>query len=260
MSVSFRATMNQLQNWVRALFQGLIVLAAMALTATSVAAAFAIIPWPEINITFSGQPIANAGIWAQLTLNALLLALIFTLPANLRMARLERSHRSFAVGMEDVAPAYRIAHAADRTGVFALSGEFETIRARFDHLRQHPDLGQMEPELLHLAAQMSFLSRDLARTYSDDKVARARIFLTQRQQEAHALTDRISAARRTCDELRRWLADIEADERKAQQQIRRLDADLKEILPTLGYDFDHEDATPANVVALNKPGGNVKPA
>ena len=156
--------------------------------------------------------------------------------------------------MEDVARAYRIAHAADRTGVFALSAEFESMRARFDHLRQHPDLGELEPAMLHLAAEMSFLSRDLARTYSDDKVGRARIFLKQRQEEAHAMADRIAAARRTCDELRRWLADVEAEERTAHHQIRRLEADLKEILPTRGYDFDHEDIAPANVVSLSKPG------
>jgi predicted nucleic acid-binding Zn-ribbon protein len=183
-----------------------------------------------------------------------MLALVFYLPTHLRVGRLERSHRSFAVGMEDVARAYRIAHAADRTGVFALSAEFESMRARFDHLRQHPDLGALEPELLHLAAEMSFLSRDLARTYSDEKVGRARLFLKQRQEEAHDLSDRIAAARRTCDELRRWLTDVEAEERTSHQQLRRLEADLREILPTLGYDFDHEDLAPANVVSLSKPG------
>ena len=54
--------------------------------------------------------------------------------------------------------------------------------------------------------------------------------------------------------IRRWLNDVEAEERAAQIQIRRLEADLKEILPTLGYDFDHEDLREANVVALPKPG------
>jgi len=95
-------------------------------------------------------------------------------------------------------------------------------------------------------------TRDLARAYSDDKVNRARMFLRQRQEEAHALTDRLAIARRTCDELRRWLTDIEAEERTAQQQIRRLEADLKEILPTLGYAFDMPEPQDANVVALSK--------
>lgn len=233
--------------------QGAVVLLAAGLVAASLAAAFGLIPWPQLALFFGGQAVPMAGMWLQLGLTALAVLLLFYLPANLRMARLERSHRSFAMGMEDVARAYRLAHAADRAGVFSLSAEFDAMRARMEHLRSHPDLAHLEPELLQLAAQMSHETRDLARTYSDDKVARARMFLTQRQEEVQALTDRLSLARRTCDELRRWLTDIEADERQAQLQLRRLEADLKEILPGLGYDFDHEEAREANVVALPKP-------
>ncbi len=224
------------------------------LTASCLAAARGALPWPDLPVNFGGVPVANAGMWVQLGLTVLVVALTFFLPANARMAGLERSHRSFAMGMQDVAQAYRIAHAADRDGAFALSGEFDAMRARLEHLRDHPDLGHLEPELLQLAAQMSHETRELARTYSDDKVNRARLFLKQRQEEAVALTDRLAAARRTCDELRRWLADIEAEERIAQVQIRRLEADLKEILPTLGYDFDHSEPSDANVVSLPKPG------
>ncbi|MFC2968339.1 hypothetical protein [Acidimangrovimonas pyrenivorans] len=65
------------------------------------------------------------------------------------------------------------AHGGDREGVFALSSEFDSMRERLTHLRKHPDLSGLEPELLELAAQMSHLSRDLARVYSDEKVARA---------------------------------------------------------------------------------------
>ena len=68
-------------------------------------------------------------------------------------------------------------------------------------------------------------------------MACAKGLLKQRQEEVQALTDRLAIARRT-----------------AQTQIRRLEADLKEILPVLGYDFDHEDIRDANVVALRKPG------
>ena len=192
--------------------------------------------------------------WLQLGLTALLLLLLFFLPGNLRISRLERSHRSFAMGMEDVARAYATAHAADRRGVFALSSEFDAMRARMDHLRQHPDLRHLEPELLQLAAQMSFETRELAQTYSDEKVARAKGFLKQRQEEVQALTDRLAMARHTCDELKRWLVDVEAEERAAQVQIRRLEADMKEILPALGYDFDLEDHREPNVVQLPKPG------
>ncbi len=127
------------------------------------------------------------------------------------------------------------------------------MRARLEHLRAHPDLAHLEPELLQLAAQLSLATRDLARAYSDDKVSRARLFLKQRQEEAQALTDRLAIARHLCDELRRWLTDIEAEEQQAQIQIRRPEADLKEILPTLGYSFDQPETTDANVVALPKP-------
>ena len=50
------------------------------------------------------------------------------------------------------------------------------------------------------------------------------------------------------------MGDVQAEEMQAQKQMKRLEADLKEILPTLGYDFDLEDHRDANVVALAKPG------
>ncbi len=235
------------------LAQGLLIAATILLTSCSALALVGWLPWPQIALSFGAGPVADAGMWLQLGVTALALLLLFYLPANARMSRLERSHRSFAVGIEDVAHAYRSAHAADRAGVFALSGEFDAIRARMEHLREHPDLQHMEPELLQLAAQMSHETRELARAYSDDKVARAKMFLRQRQEEVQALTDRISTARRTCDELRRWMQDIDTEERIAQVQLRRLEADLKEILPTLGYDIDLDDVRDANVVPLPKP-------
>lgn len=241
------------QETLQVLAQGVIVLVATALVGATLAAAFGLLPWPQIALFFGGTAVPQAGMWLQIGLTALVVMLVFFLPSNLRMGRLERSHRSFAMGMEDVSRAYRQAHAADRAGVFALSAEFDAMRARMEHLRAHPDFQHLEPELLQLAAQMSHETRDLARAYSDEKVNRAKTFLKQRQEEVQALTDRLSIARRTCDELRRWLTDIEAEERQAQVQIKRLEADLKEILPTLGYDFDHDEIRDANVVALPKP-------
>ncbi|MDR7124945.1 DNA repair protein [Pseudotabrizicola sp. 4114] len=241
--------LSVLQN----LAQAVVLAVAVGLVGASVIAAIGWMPWPQIAVSLGGTPVAQAGMWAQLTLTLLALLLLIYLPANARMARLERSHRSFAMGIEDVARAYRLAHASDRAGVFALSAEFDSVRARMEHLRNHPDLGHLEPELLQMAAQMSHETRDLARAYSDEKVARARLFLRQRQEEVHALTDRLAAARLTCDELRRWMQDVDREERQAQTQLRRLEADLKEILPTLGYDFDIEDARDVNVVSLPKP-------
>jgi hypothetical protein len=254
MSSGVLSALRSAQHIAQQVVQTAIVGLALGLVAATLAAAFGALPWPDLALSYGGHPALNAGMWAQIALTVLFVALTFYLPANLRMARLERSHRSFAVGMQDVSQAYRMAHAADRAGVFALSGEFDAMRDRLEHLRQHPDLAHLEPELLQLAAQMSLETRDLARAYSDEKVNRAKVFLKQRQEEAHALTERLSIARRTCDDLRRWLHDIEAEERAAQTQIKRLEADLKEILPTLGYDFDHSEPQDANVVSLPKPG------
>lgn len=232
--------------------QAAIVMLTLGLIAASVMAALGWLPWPTLYLSFGTAALPDAGMWVQLGLTLLFVALCFYLPANSRMARLEATHRSFAMGVEDVSRAYRQAHAADRAGVFSLSSEFDSVRARMEHLRNHPDFGHLEPELLQLAAQMSHETRELARAYSDVKVARARSFLAQRQEEVQGLTDRLAIARRTCDELKRWSTDIDAEERQAQVQLRRLEADLKEILPGLGYSVDFEDRGEGNVVALPK--------
>jgi hypothetical protein len=249
LSGNLRVALRALQS----VAHGLVILLTLCLIAASSFAALGVLPWPRLSLGFGASELPNAGMWAQLGLTAFSALLCLFLPANTRMARLERSHRTFAMGLEDVAHAYRIAHAADRAGVFALSAEFENMRARLNHLRQHPDLAHLEPELLQLAAAMSFQTRDLARTYSDARVSRARDFLRQRQEEVQALTDRITLARQTTDELRRWLTDIEAEERLAEQQIKRLEADLREILPQLGYALEVDDPRDATVVQLPKP-------
>jgi hypothetical protein len=249
--MAYHEPLRRARDLLQTLGQVVVVGLALALAAASLAAAFGLIPWPQIALFFGGQALPQAGMWLQLGLTALLIMLTFYLPANARMARLERSHRSFAMGMQDVAQAYRQAHAADRAGVFALSGEFESMRARMEHLRKHPDFQHLEPELLQLAAQMSLETRDLARAYSDIKVNRAKDFLRQRQQEIDHLTERLGLARTICDELRRWSTDLQAEELQAQAQLKRLEADLKEILPQLGYDID--EIRDANVVSLPKP-------
>lgn len=228
-------------------FGGIVAITAFLCLATLLAA-FGQMPWPALSLGWGAVPLPAAGMWVQIGLTLLMLCVCFFIPANARMARLEKTHRSFQIGMEDVKRAYSLAHAADRTGVFSLSTEFEAMRQRMELLRKHPDLTQIEPELLELAAQMSYQSRDLARAYSDEKVGRARAFLTARQSDAELLADRIRLARMTCDELRRWLTDVEVEERRNHAQIRRLEADLREILPALGYDFD--EPREANVVSL----------
>ena len=213
-------------------------------------AALGLVPWLSIPAQIGDTPIAHFGIWVQLALAALGLILMLYLPSAARVARLENSHRKFHVAMEDVARAYRAAHEIDRSGAFALSGEFDAMRERLTHLRRHPDLGGLEPELLELAAQMSLQSRDLARIYSDKKISRAKTFLEQRQQEADKLSAQIKLARNTCDELRTWLTDVETEEREVNAQFKLLERDLRDILPSLGYEL--EDGAQPNVVPMPK--------
>ena len=52
----------------------------------------------------------------------------------------------------------------------------------------------------------------------------------------------------------RSLTDIEAEERQAETQIKRLEADLREILPQIGYAMEAEESRDATVVQLPKPG------
>ncbi len=229
----------------------LLVVLAIGLSLLSLMASFGLMPWLDVQAGFGGQSFAHAGMALQLLFTALTLALCFFLPASTRVLRLEASHRNFQISMQDVAQAYAIAHREDREGSFSLSGEFDATRERIGLLRKHPDLSLLEPALLEVAAQMSLQSHELARVYSDEKVQRAKEFLRHRQQEVALFRDRMVLAQYACTELKHWLQDIEADEKVAQSQLERLERDLREVLPNLGYDF--EDA--ANVVQMP-----VKPA
>ncbi len=221
--------------------------------AMTLGAVFGLMPWVEIPLQIGGLAPEYTGKALQGLLLLMLVALCLILPSLRRIAALEMGHRSFRISLDDVARAYRIAHAADRAGVFALSAEFESIRQRMEVLRRHPDLGDLEPELLELASVMSHQSRDLARVYSDNKVDRARRFLRQRQEEVDALAERLKLARQLVAELRTWLTDVEAEERQAQVQIKRLEADLRELLPALGFDLAEPARGDGNVVSLPKP-------
>lgn len=214
-------------------------------------AAIGVWPWLGLELSLGEAAIESAGRYVQIGLMAFSVGLCVFLPANARIMKLERSHRKFSVDMNDIARAYQISHDADRKGVFALSKEFDSVRERLVHLRNHPDLGDLEPEILDIAAQMSFQSRDLAKIYSQEKVDRATQFLTHRQEEADKMSDRLEAARRTCSELRRWLEDVEAEERVANQQIERLESDLFELLPRIGYELDNDP----NIVKLEPNSG-----
>ena len=208
-------------------------------------------PWFVIQASYDGVSIPWAGMALQIGFTLFCIGLCFFLPASRRILKLEAAHREFYMNMEDVARAYRTSHAADRMGLFKAASEFDSVRDRINHLRSHPDLGALEPGVMEVAAQMSHESRELARIYSNDNVERAREFLRQRQEEAARLEDTIKMARENCDQLRHWLLEVQTEEALVKRHLARLEADLLELLPQLGFETSIEDKD-NTVIPLNR--------
>ncbi len=234
-------------------FFHLLALGAVAILGTAaliytLASAFGLAPWLTMTASFGEVTYTNAGQWLQITITALLLAMAFFLPTSARIAALEHSHRQFHISMNDVAHAYHVAHTADRAGLFSLSSEFDAVRERLAYLRDHPDLEQLEPDTLEVAAQMSQQARQLADVYSDAKVARAKAFLQQRQEEAEAQQERIVEALHVTSQIRTWAQQVDVEEAIVASQLSQLDEKLQAALPLLGYAMEHEDETETNNV------------
>lgn len=216
---------------VQALAMWLIGLAALGLLAATILAALGVLPWLRIEAGLGDASWPYAGMAAQIGLTALAVMLLAYLPSNARILSLEHSHRRFAVTMHDVTRAYRAAHEADRRGIFTLSQEYDAVKERLRFLREHPDLDSLEPEVLELAAQMSQVSHELAQTYSDEKIARARHFLRERQEEIARFEARLDDAKAVASEIRGWTQTVEMDEAIARSQIARLREQMAELLP-----------------------------
>ncbi|WP_193825195.1 DNA repair protein [Oceaniglobus indicus] len=223
--------------------------------------ALGLAPWLEIDARYGGFALPWAGMALQIGFTVLCIGLCFFLPASRRILQLERSHRDFHIGMDDVARAYRASHAADRKGLFRASSEFDSVRERILHLRAHPDLGALEPGVLEVAAQMSHESRDLAAVYSDEKIERAKTFLRQRQEEAQRMSDTIAMARKTCDQLKHWLLEVQTEEALVKRHLSRLEADLLDLLPQLGFETTIETEKPRGdtVIPMNRRVGDHPP-
>ncbi|CUH25101.1 hypothetical protein JSE7799_00683 [Jannaschia seosinensis] len=229
----------------------ILLIAALGLTALTAGAFAGLVPWPELTVAVDGTPYAEAGMIGQIGLTILLLILVGFLPANSRVRRLELTNRDFHLSMDDVTRAYAHVHAADREGAFQLSREFDAMRERIDWMRDHPDLAELEHDVLLVAAQMSVESRELADIYSSEKVERARSFLRQRQQEVEDYRTRISMAQATVQEIRRWMQAISVEEGLAEKQIDRLRKDLAEVTDALKLTgYGRKDAP--NVVGLGR--------
>ena len=245
------------QTWlsIQQFFQRVALVAVIAFSiiviGATIAALLGLAPWLSFTASYGETVVPYAGMVTQLFLAALAVSLCFYLPSNRRILELEKSHRNFHISMQDVAKAYLIAHQADREEVFSMSSEFDAVRERILHLREHPELETLEPSVLDVAAQMSKESQDLAKVYSAEKVGRARAFLKQRQQELETYRDRIAMAQKTVQEIKRWSQQVSVEDSVVSAQMTRLEADLAEILPLIGYEMTDENE-PENVVALPK--------
>lgn len=233
--MSIRANLSALGRIAHAAALLLVLAGAGAALAATTLSALGAIPWLTVEAGWGGAAVPGFGMGLQIGVTALLLLMAATIPSGSRMLALERSHREFRMTMKDVAEAYHHAHAGDRQGVFRLSSEFDQVRERIEYLRDHPDLKLLEADVLTLAAQMSQQSHRLAEIYSDEKVARAKDFLQQRQKEAEEQGRRIGEALAVCREIGRWSSQVELEEAMVASQLQALDEQLQAALPALGY-------------------------
>lgn len=204
-------------------------LAGLALLCATGLAFAGVLPWLDLPVSYNGAPVPWAGAAAQVSLTALFLLLAVYVPTSRQVLMLEASHREFAVSMDDILSAYQAAHLADRKQAFSMQREFDAVRERFEYLKTHPDLPEIDAGLLTIAAQMSQQSRELAKTFSEENVERARESLKQRRRDAEELQERIQSANAASRELRREIEDVEYEEGSARSQLMRLREELSEL-------------------------------
>lgn len=196
-------------------------------------AAFGFLPWLELPLSYADAPVEGAGMIAQVGLTVFLTSICFLVPTSYRIMKLEHAHHAFSIRMEDVARAYAVVHADDRKGLFQCQSEFDAVKERINHLRAHPDLGSLEPDILEIAAQMSRVSEELAEAYSDERVDRAYDFLRQREAEFTVFQDRVNHAKAIHADIRLWANKIELDESVARSQLNQLIEELNTVLPEI---------------------------
>lgn len=214
---------------------GVIAAATIAAGGATIAGLFGYLPVLNMPLTFAAYTFPEAGVVVQVGVVVLLLTLLAAQPSGFRVLALERTHRDFSICMSDVADAYRVCHAADRAGAFTLSNEFDAVKERIQFLNSHPDLGNLEPDVLEAAAQMSHASRELAEIYSDEAIARARGYLDHRQEEIELFRARIDKATSDCHELRRRTEAAELEEATMESRLDRLHDEFGDMLHDLGY-------------------------
>lgn len=234
--------------WLQSVATVVVAGAALAIGAFTIAGIAGLAPTLDMPLTFGTTEIADGGLYVQIAVALLLVAVVSALPSGFRVLALERTHRDFTISMSDIADAYAVSHAADRNGAFQLSKEFDAVKERIHFLRDHPDLGNLEPEILEAAAQMSFASRELAQVYSAENVSRARGFLRHRQEEIEMFDQRIDSALAACRDLRRQLEMVEVEESAMESRLKAMEEEFGDMLEELG--FARTRRGEGNVIAL----------
>jgi hypothetical protein len=163
------------------------------------------------------------------------LVILALVPGSRQVLRLERSHRNFQVGMRDVEEAFYRAYQADRNGHFKLTAEFDAIRERFLYLKSLPELVTLEPEILALAAQMSYSGRELAQALSNTNVTRAQDFLRQRKDELARNEQMVVEMRTILQTIRQEARTLALDEQVLDSEKMRLLEAINEYLAPLGF-------------------------
>jgi hypothetical protein len=233
-SISFVARSHRVLHSI-----SMILILVIGLTA---AYAFGVAPWITFSVAIGEFIYPQAGMITQIIVTIILASLVFFMPSTGRILSLERSHRNFRLSMEDVARAYHVCHTVDRSGIFTMSSEFDAARERLAYLRDHPDLDSLEPQVLEIAAQMSHQSHELADIYSNEKVAHAKMFLHQRQQEAESQQQLIIEAHHALRDIRKWSQQVELEESVVASQLSQLQEQLDATLPAHGYTLGQQSA------------------
>jgi hypothetical protein len=194
-----------------------------------------VVTWPAVNVMLTDGTVHNASVYMGAILSLIGIVICALVPGSKRVLKLEQTHRDFHVAMNDVENAYKCAHVEDSKGAFKLPGEFEGVRERFEFLKSQSDLQDLEPEILLLAAQMSYQTRAVAKTFNTESVARAEDFLKQRRYELERGEAQIALALTVLGRVKSEAKALALDEQVQDSQISRIVAEIAEELAPLGF-------------------------
>lgn len=226
----------------------------MVMSMIMVPPVFGILVWAEVvtlpvlTVTLADGTVHNALMYIAGAMSLIGIIIAALIPGSKRVLSLEQSHRNFQMNLQDVVVAYNIAFAADRNGMFRLPGEFDSVRERLEFLQSYPDLKNQEPEILTLAAQMSYQSRHLAQAFSTEAVFRAEDFLRQRKYELERGEKRIEDANAILARVRTEARNLALSEQVQDSQITRIIETLTEELSPLGFQITSK---PSSVVEFS---------